>query len=306
MAFLCLVETQHKQLLQKIVLLMENGEPLNRCLKMLGLSDIQLAQIQFAEIHGDFAQTLLLMTKQMKQREKNKEKLRKMLIYPLFLVLFIGMLLIGMKVFLTPKIEELSMDQPQSKEMWLLNLMPWLALGFLVTLVVFLFLFWCHIKRKSAIDRALILTKTPILGNYLKHYYTSLFGVEWGHLLAQGMEIRDVIFVMSRSGYTPLMQEMSGVTKRKIERGFAMSRIVQDWQFLNAPLLLIIQKGEVSGALGEELVIYGMEEWRQLTLKMERLIECLQPFVFMLIACLIIYLYASLLLPVYQGMEGMI
>ena len=66
----------------------------------------------------------------------------------------------------------------------------------------------------------------------------------------------------------------------------------------------MIQQGEVKGKLGKELMVYSNVCF-QVFSKIERVITLVQPFIFIIIACLIIGVYGAML-PIYGNMEGVL
>lgn len=77
------------------------------------------------------------------------------------------------------------------------------------------------------------------------------------------------------------------------------------WHFVLPGFKLILLEGEVTGKLGKELQIYGSRVWQQLMRKIEKVIQWIQPLVFIIVALLIISIYAAILLPMYDAIGGM-
>lgn len=305
-AFLKIVDKKHTDRIKEMEKGLSRGASLAKVFMTLGLTSAELAQLQFAEIHGDFVGTLTRVTTHMSDLNKNQHKLRQLLAYPLALLLFVFLLLLAMKKIVYPQLQELYPTKSLSKKIILLQHFPdILGVSLIVILSTFL-LFYCLSKRLSALKRANLFSSLPGIKGIMKSYYTALFSTEWGHLLVQGMELRDIILIMSATGYTPLMQEMAYEIEVNLEKGLSLRTALKEWSFLTDELRLIIHKGEIKGTLGQELMIYGQEEWRRLMEKMERSLAWLQPIIFILIAGLIISIYAALLLPIYSGMGDFI
>lgn len=301
-SFLKIIDKKHASLIKEMEKALLRGSSLPKTFAKIGLSSSELAQLQFAEIHGDFVGTLLRVTTHMKDVNKNQHKLRQLLAYPFALLLFILVLLVVMKKVVYPQLQELYPTKSISRGVTLLQHFPdFLGIGFFIFLAGGL-LFYIFSKQKSALQRANLWSHLPIFKLFMRSYYTALFATEWGNLLVQGLELRDIILIMGTTGYTPLMQEMADQIEDKLEHGIALSVALTEWSFLTEELCLIIRKGEIKGALGQELMIYGQEEWRRLMERIERSLAWLQPLIFMLIAGLIISIYAALLLPIYSGM----
>lgn len=282
------------------------GKKLANCLGTLKLTEAQQAQLSFAEVHGDLVSTLLRVSKQMSDGEKQRQHLIKVISYPVLLLFFLSSMVLGMKWYILPQLEGLY-EESDAKNLGLqfVNQSPVIMLGLLLTNCLLYLSIKAFLAKKSAVYRANWLCRLPILKPFLISYYTSLFATEWGKLLTQGMEFRDVVLVMNQAGYTPLMQEMAQTIEEKIEKGISVDAPIKEWCFLKPELNLIILQGGAKGDLGKELLVYGKREWQKFIDLAEKKMRFLQPAMFLLIAVLIISIYGALLLPIYSGMGDM-
>lgn len=303
LSFLMTVNTKRKQEIEDMNRQLLAGRNLNKCLKSLRLNDSQNAQLSFAEIHGDLTGTLTRMAQHMSDREKQREHLIKVISYPILLLLFLSSMVLGMKWYILPQLTDLY-EGAEGRNLGLLvvNNGPTILFVMLMCGLICYGLLKLFLSKKSAIYQANMLARIPFLKPFVMHYYTSLFSMEWGKLLTQGMEFRDVVLTMNQSGYTPLMQEMAKEIEGKIERGISIDGPIKSWRFLKPELNLIILQGEVKGDLGKELLIYGKKEWESFINLAEKRMRFIQPLMFLLIAVLIISVYGALLLPIYSGM----
>lgn len=284
-----------------------HGRPLSLCLKDLGFQAREVAQLQFAEIHGDFDTTLKRIAHHLEDRRKQRDKLKKTLAYPLLLLLFLLGMLFGMRWFVLPQLADLyTNQQPANFSLRFIQNFPYLILGLLVFGSLSYLLGRYYLSKSPPIRCANQLCRIPVVKGFLRDYYTSLFATEWGQLLLMGMEFRDIILIMTDTGYTPLMQAMASQIQVRLEQGYSLKKPLVTWQFLAPELAVIIQHGEMKGELGAELVIYGQTEWQRYLERIDKGVVYLQPLAFLLIALLIVSIYAGLLLPIYQGMEEFI
>lgn len=282
------------------------GKKLATCLKSLKLTASQFAQLSFAEVHGDLVGTLLRMSQHISDKEKQRQHLIKVVSYPLLLLVFLSSMVLGMKWYILPQLAGLY-EETDSRNLGLffVNQSPLIVLFLLITGCIIYVSTKVFLKRKSAIYRANWLCQIPVLKPFLISYYTSLFATEWGKLLSQGMEFRDVVLVMNQKGYTSLMKEMAQTIEKQIENGISIDGPIKEWLFLKPELNLIVLQGGAKGDLGRELLIYGKREWQKFIDLSEKKMRFLQPAMFLLIAVLIISVYGALLLPIYSGMGDM-
>ncbi len=284
-----------------------NGDFVHQGFAQIGFSNMQVAQLSLATVHGDLIGTLQMMAKHAEDSEKQKATTIKLLTYPVLLLSFLLLIMSGMKWILLP---QMAVFQQQTGVNQLA--IQFIQNGPTSLLLVFLFSLFIHkilgmyLKKKSAIQRAEFIMKIPIISKFYKYYYTSFFSFEWGKLLEQGFEMKNVIEIMEREGTTELMKEMTVSLKQSLEFGDPLHQCIGKWRFLFVELSQIIQQGELKGKLGSELLIYGDRLWLTLLKRVESLLKWVQPIIFLFIALLIIGVYGSLLLPIYQEMEGIL
>ena len=303
LTFMQTVNPKRKKEIKQMNRRLLEGKNIATCLKILHLKESEQAQLSFAEVHGDLTGTLLRMSQHMSDKEKQREHLIKVISYPLLLLLFLSSMVLGMKWYILPQLTELyDSNTQQNIGLILVNHSPMIVFSLLLLILTSYYLIKVYLSKKSAIYRANWLCRLPLIRTFIIHYYTSLFSLEWGKLLTQGMEFRDVVLIMNQPGYTPLMQEMAQEIERKIEEGISIEGPVKNWFFLKPELNLIILQGEVKGDLGKELLIYGKKEWEAFIHLAEKRMRFLQPMMFLLIAILIVSVYSALLLPIYSGM----
>ncbi|MGX7023976.1 competence type IV pilus assembly protein ComGB [Vagococcus hydrophili] len=301
--FMATVLPKKKQEIKNMERALLKGKRLNKCLKELKLTPSQQAQLSFSEVHGDLVGTLNRLSKHLEDQEKQRQHLQKVVSYPVLLLLFLFGMVLGMKWYILPQLGDLyESDNGVNIGLILINQSPKIILVSLVLMGMGYLILKSYLGKKTEIGKANWLCQLPVVKTFLIHYYTSLFATEWGKLLTQGMEFREVVLVMNKKGYTPLMREMAVAIEKQIEKGQPINQTIMKWQFLRPELNLIILQGEVKGDLGKELLIYGNREWEALIELSEKRMAFLQPIMFLLIAVLIVSIYGALLLPIYSGM----
>ncbi|WP_276309131.1 competence type IV pilus assembly protein ComGB [Vagococcus vulneris] len=306
LVFIETIQPKRKKELISVRRQLGHGYPLSVCLKRIGFQNRETAQLQFAEIHGEFPQTLERIATYLKDVQQQKDKMKKTLTYPLLLVTFLIGMMLGLRWFILPQLSSLyAGKQSTNIGLMFIEYLPYIMGGCAILGLLSIGVIRYYVKHTDPIRSTNLFCRLPIIGLYLKEYHTSLFATEWGQLLLMGMEFREIVVIMEGTGYTPLMQAMSVQIKHRLEQGYSIRRAMRDWQFLTPELSLIIQHGEMKGQLGQELVIYGQAAWYQYIQRIERSMVWFQPISFLLIALLIVSVYAGLLLPIYQGMEGL-
>ncbi len=283
------------------------GLPLYESFRQVGFTSYEIAQLSLAEVHGDFSGTLTAMAAHLADAERQRRGFAKVMTYPSLLLLFLVGMMFGLKWFILPQLSGIANRRSQHSPAVLIIEWTPVCLFILLCLTVLAFFgLRLYFSRKPAVFQARWLTRLPFLKTVLTHYYTSFFALEWGKLMQQGLEFKQIITVMMYDGSTPLMKELAVILRDSLEQGISVDAALAAQPFLLKGIETIIRQGEATGNLGAELTVYGTRLWQQLMKRLERWFQLLQPLVFLLVALLIISVYGALLLPVYDGMEELI
>ncbi|MGC2931618.1 competence type IV pilus assembly protein ComGB [Enterococcus faecalis] len=284
-----------------------SGIALQALVEELGFSTMVSAQLSFATAHGDLVGTLQAISEHFFQTEKYRQQFYKIISYPLLLIVFLILVIVGIRQFLLPQLMENDANS-YSKNIGILLIVysPYILVTLVFVLSFSFFILNRYLKHQSAIQRAFIYLKLPIIRGLYREYVSAFFALEWGKLLAQGLEMKEVIDLMRHTTNYPLMKELAGAISEGLLVGETLHRQLAAYPFFTKALGLMIRQGEVKGKLGKELMVYSNVCFQGFFKKIERVITLVQPFIFIIIACLIIGVYGAMLLPIYGNMEGVL
>ncbi|WP_321385543.1 competence type IV pilus assembly protein ComGB [uncultured Enterococcus sp.] len=284
---------------------LNRGEELTKSLSELGISTEIITQIEFAQSHGNLSGTLEGIERHLAATQKQRENMRKILLYPMILLVFLFSALIGMRQFLLPQLQMSGFTATDNLGVQLVQTSPYFIGGFILVSGVTYFSAVQFLKRRSALGRATILSRIPGIKSYYVQYISGYFALEWGKLFDQGMEIKHIITVMSQLVNESLMKELSKQMEARLLEGEVFSQQLEAYPFFADELALIIQQGEVKGNLGKELLIYSELCRNHFFARLEKLIQWFQPIIFLVIAAAVVGIYAAMLLPIYGGIENL-
>ncbi|MFM2488299.1 type II secretion system F family protein [Enterococcus avium] len=120
---------------------LHQGKSLALSFTQLRYSNDQLLQIELAETHGDLAQTLLGIAEQMRLVQRQRENFLKAVSYPLLLLVFLIVILLGMRFFLLPQLLTSGMIRAEDFSVQLIKAVPMIGLGIILFLLL-LMLSW--------------------------------------------------------------------------------------------------------------------------------------------------------------------
>ena len=122
-------QTMSQKTIQFLTHLMEQGESFSSTLLFLGFDSLTITQIELAQKHGDLPQTLEKIQKHMNLVAKQRQNFYKIISYPVLLLAFVGIILIGMRQFLLPQLIENNAVQKSDWGIQFIQNSPYYFLG---------------------------------------------------------------------------------------------------------------------------------------------------------------------------------
>lgn len=273
-----------------------SGGHLADILKELGFSSDVVTQVSLANHHGHLDQSMSTIQNYLANVIAMKKKMIEVATYPLILLLFLILIMMGLRQYLIP---QMTSDSPL---VTLIGHFPSLVLltclG-LFLLVMLIYQFW---KRGSPLRFWSKVAKIILIGPLVKLYLTAFYAREWGNLIGQGLEMTQIVSLMQMQP-SRLFVEIGEDMQQALLSGQEFHSKVSSYPFFLKELSLIIEYGQVKSKLGSELSIYAQETWETFFFTLQRKTQIIQPFIFILVALMIVMVYAAMLLPMYQNME---
>ncbi|MGX7128170.1 competence type IV pilus assembly protein ComGB [Enterococcus wangshanyuanii] len=282
---------------------MEQGDRFYSGLVYLGFKTTVITQIEFAQAHGDLSGTLDKIKDHALLTDKQHQHLLKVLSYPALLLVFLFIVLISIRQILLPQLLVNGTVQANNPGIHFIQQSPYYFIGSLLSSFFVIGTYYIHFRKKTFLEKALFFSRLPLIGRMYKQYCSAFFALEWGKLFSQGLEIKNVIRLMKTTNQRSLMYEIAEEIETKALAGTTFYDQLKTFPFFSSELALIIQQGEVKGNLGKELIVYSELCWQQFFRRVEKMIQLIQPVIFLVVALMVVGIYAAMLLPIYGGME---
>ncbi|MGK0552406.1 competence type IV pilus assembly protein ComGB [Enterococcus faecalis] len=282
------------------------GSPLDQLMLRLGFSQLIAVQIALAAMHGDLGNTLAEIYHYLQEVQSQRQAFYKVISYPLLLLFFLLMVMFGMRQFLLPQLLPTTTDSNAKLGLSFIQKAPQFLLASILIVFLSVWLSRWYLSKRTALQRSFTYMKWPLFCRFYQLYVSTFFALEWGKLFAQGLETKTVILLMAATSSHPLMKELAQKLETSLLSGQALFHAIRSYPFFTKELSLIIQRGEVKGKLGKELLLYSKVSLARFFKKIDGVIRWVQPLVFIIIALLIIVIYGAMLLPIYGNMEGVL
>ena len=274
-----------------------SGGRLADIMQELRFSDAVITQLALAEIHGNVQGALERIESYLTSLAQVKKKLVEVATYPVILLAFLVLIMLGLKNYLLPQIGDSNNLATQ-----LVGLFPSLFFGGLIGLVLVSLSLLAWFKRQERIRVLTRLARLPFLGDLIRLYLSAYYAREWGNLIGQGLEMTDIVRIMQDQP-SKLFVELGRDMEAGMLQGHSFSDQVAAYPFFKKELSLMIAYGELKSKVASELDLYAQETWEALFDRLNRATQLIQPLVFILVAMVIVMIYAAMLLPMYQNLE---
>lgn len=95
--------------------------------------------------------------------------------------------------------------------------------------------------------------------------------------------------------------ELGAELDRHLKQGKQIENFINKYSFIPSELTIFINKGQTDQQISKDLLIYSQTMYQRLLRKIDKLINMIQPILFLIIALIILAVYLSILLPMYYG-----
>lgn len=293
---------------EKIEEKFRKGSKVVEIFQLFSIPNNFLIMIKIADEVGTLNTTLAKIAKQIEFQEKMKRKLRKLLMYPLFLFIFLMSLFIAFRIYFLPNLEQIFYSR---NENFYSNMtMTKILLHIPDFLFVFTILFFIctsitmyRFRKKKIDEKLFLLQKIPIVNFFFRIQITKTFSKSLGDLLIGGFSLQQCLTILKEQQLNPYITYITEKLEHQIIFGETLSKAVDLTGVFFKRFHEFIEHGEKSGHLGRELIIYYelLDEKFQSIIKTS--LSIVQPIFFLLIALCIVAAYLSILLPMYNLIE---
>lgn len=295
----CLRLLENKtQIFEKINADLKNGKMISQSLQHLHLPTVVFNQLVIAQEHGKLELALEQTGQLLKGQAKQKNKLKELLAYPCFILIFLLTMLIGMKIYIVPQLSVAGSGQ--SIDLFL----GIVLLVIMVTVMVGLMMSYV-IKKRLEYQRALLLVKLPLIGKIYLAFYQFLILQGLGMQLASGMNLFDICESNNRFQKHSLQAYLSRKIYNGLVSGQSLLKMIDEEILLPQQLKVILQAGESGPQLAQDLLLMSELKFEETQGELKRILNLVQPVLFGVIAVVVVVTYLIVLMPIYGMMKGM-
>lgn len=309
---------QMKKILEGILLELEGGSPLWRSFDRTGLfKGYTVSLLRIGEESGKFAENLKVVSLEQEKERNLKSKVKSALMYPIFVLVLVVVIGLGISWFILPKLakifEDLKLDLPfvtkvligfglflQKNGFWFVPLA--FFIGFLIVYIIF-------VNQKTKFLGESFLYSIPGIKTLLMEVEVARFGYLLGTLLEAGLPIIKAIESLIGASDSFRYKKFYTHLRDSIEMGNSFQKSFASYpkteKIVPQPIQQLIFSGEQSGNLTKTLIKIGqvLEEKSDTTTK--NLTIIMEPILLVIVWAGVVAVAFAVILPIYSLVGGM-
>lgn len=264
--------------------------------------------IQSAEVTGQVEESMGFLADYLEKEMVLVSKVRNAFIYPVFIVVLagiVGAILIGL-VFpqVKPLFEDANVELPLVTRVFLIagTFLSewWVAIIVFFVALIGIIIDYVRTDEGKAVVNQVGLTM-PIIGDFFKKLYVARFSEIASVLIKGGIPIAQAIEISGHTLVSALYREILHDVAEGVRRGELMSQAFDRHSKFFPPIVnQMVTVGEQTGKLDEMFVRIGKFYSREVENLVGNVVELIQPILMIVIGLLVGFLFAALLLPIYN------
>jgi len=284
---------------------LKQGLPIDQAFANVGFHPTITAYLYFVRTHGDLEQSISNCLTMFKNRLESTKKFQQMIRYPIILMVIFSFLLIVIKQSVLPSFMELYAAHPEASSMIFLSVQ---VINICITifmcligLTVLFFVIWQVYKKYVPIHQQIkFYHSIPIYRTFISLQTSYHFAVHLSSLLKTGMPIKDILKTMSQQKKLPIIAYYASLMTSQLTQGYYVSSLLEQLPLIKKQLAYIFQKNTDMNALEKDLSIYTELVLEDTHNRIMKLITLIQPIFFLFIASFIVFIYLTLMWPMFQ------
>ncbi|MDE5413972.1 competence type IV pilus assembly protein ComGB [Alkalihalobacterium chitinilyticum] len=285
---------------------LKEGQALYKALESIKLPNDISSFIYFSEQIGGLPTGLVEAGKLYLKQEQIKEKIGKLLMYPLFLIWILFIVMTVMVTYLFPHFKSLfdtmSVDLPFVTVLFLhiIDSIPFLLLGGLVASLFGFTFYITKFRHFTPYKKMTLILKVPFVSSYVSALLTYYFCIQLSSLLKGGLSISQALNIFKEQSIILFLQDEAAWLIQRLKEGERLSDLLSQRPFFNDELAMVIEHGQKRGALDLELLHYSEHLFVSIEEKTKKVVMVLQPSMFVIIGVIVLLMFLSILVPMFQ------
>ncbi|KXZ18509.1 competence type IV pilus assembly protein ComGB [Bacillus nakamurai] len=290
---------------------LREGDAFYQVLQVMSFHKEAVSICYFAEKHGELPAAMKQSGELLQRKLAQTNQIRKMLRYPMFLIFSVCVMFYLLQSMIIPQFSGIyqSMNMKTSRSTALIfaffqhfhEACAILIFFAFIMFVYYLFVF----RKKSPQDKMLLFVKIPLIGKAAVLFNSYFFSLQLSSLLKSGLSIYDSLTAFKEQSFLPFYRQEAENIIERLKAGETIESALYRHPCYENDFAAAVSHGQLSGQLHRELFTYSQFMMERLEQNAEKYTGILQPVIYGVVAGMILIVYLSMLMPMYQMMNQM-
>ena len=298
-------DKEMNQTADMITISLKDGMSIDGAFEQAAFHPIITSYLYFVRGNGDLEGSIEKCAAMYDHRMKYIKKFQQVSRYPLILLSVFGLLLYFIKTRVLPSFQDIFQSSSEASLTvsisilvidFLGNILLFLMIAFVIAVIV-----WTLTKHRLPIEKQIkVYGAIPVYRKFMKLQTSYFFASHFSSLLKTGMSFRVILHHMSNQQKLPIIAYYANQMTTELSKGVHISSLLTVFTFLENQLTAIFRKNADAHSLEKDLNIYSELLMEEIQRKIIKGITIIQPVFFLILAGFIVFIYITLMWPMFQ------
>ena len=270
-------------------------------------NNLFVAMTKAGEVSGNLNEILDQLASYLENLDDTRRKVKGAMTYPIFMVIFLGCMVLAMFVWIIPKFSEvyaqLGASLPGATKK-MMDASAWLTenLGFMFFnfILVFLVVFLISKTQRGGFVIDSIKLKIPVFGNLLDQSILNKFCKTFGILIGAGVPVLEAMALLKKVVGNKVYEKAVEDSSNYIRDGYNISTALRRTEIFPSILLQLVSTGEETGEIDDLLDRAADYYHKQVNALVERMTTLIEPLLILMVGAVIALMVVLTYLPVFH------
>jgi type IV pilus assembly protein PilC len=270
-------------------------------------SEEYISLVRAGESSGKLDQVLTRLSESMEKRRQFQAKVKGALIYPLIILIVMGVVFGLILVLVIPKLtvlyDSLNVELPITTKIFIALSDFLIHKWWLLLIIIFLVGFFYRMFKNTETGKYFLARLTfnlPVFGPISKQSGLVEFTNALGLLIQSGVPIVDCLKIVRNSSSNILYQDSIGRFLEDVKHGYPLSQSVAREEYFPPIVSSMLTVGEETGTMDKSLTNLSMYFEGEVDRAVKNLSTAMEPFIMVMLGILVTVLILSVITPIYK------
>ena len=270
-------------------------------------NNLFVAMTKAGEVSGNLNEILDQLASYLENLDDTRRKVKGAMTYPIFMVIFLGCMILAMFVWIIPKFSDvysqLGASLPGATKK-MMDASAWISenLGFMVFnfVLVFLIMFLISKTQRGGFVIDSLKLKIPVFGSLLDQSILNKFCKTFGILIGAGVPVLEAMALLQKVVGNRVYEKAVAEAANYIRDGYNISTALRRTEIFPSILLQLASTGEETGEIDDLLDRAADYYHKQVNALVERMTTLIEPLLILLVGGVIAVMVVLTYLPVFH------